>query len=267
MGVINVTPDSFVDDVRTPECADAVNRCRQLVDEGVHILDIGGESTRPGAEPVTIEAELERVLPVIEAIAPSLPASVKISVDTRNEPVARAAVAAGATIVNDMSATLGPVAAELEVGYVAGHMQGTPESMQQNPVYGDVVDDVLGSVVRAAADALNAGAREVWIDPGIGFGKTIEHNLEILAHVDRLVATGIPVLLGVSRKSVIGYLHGASDTRRTPGSATPTGTDDRLEGSLAIAVWAAAMGVDVVRVHDVSETIQALQVVGARNWV
>ena len=122
----------------------------------------------------------------------------------------------------------------VEVGYVAGHMQGTPESMQQNPVYGDVVDDVLGSVVRAAADALNAGAREVWIDPGIGFGKTIEHNLEILAHVDRLVATGIPVLLGVSRKSVIGYLHGASDTRRTPGSATPTGTDDRLEGSLAI---------------------------------
>ena len=269
MGVVNVTPDSFDESVRTPSADAAVERCVQLIEEGAHILDIGGESTRPGADDIAADEQLARVLPVIEAVAPNLRPDVAISVDTRDEAVARAAVAAGASIINDMSASLGPVAGELGVGYVAAHMPGTPKTMQDDPQYDDVVGDVLGVVLEAARQAAAAGASRVWIDPGLGFGKTIDHNLDLIAHIDRFVGHGFGVLAGISRKATIGRLHAASDAAKPLGSEPPilpTPTDDRLEGSIAVAAWCALLGVEVVRVHDVSDTIQAMQVVAARNW-
>lgn len=265
MGVVNVTPDSFVGEVRTPGYDEAVGRCRQLVAEGADILDIGGESTRPGATPISIDEELGRVVPVIETIAPELPDGVRLSIDTRNEAVARAAVAAGAAMINDMSASLGGVAGELGVDFVAAHMQGTPDTMQQNPNYDDVVGEVLSDMVVAATAAKNAGARQVWIDPGIGFGKTQDHNLALLSHIDRFVASDFPVLIGVSRKGMIGRMHAASDAGAPFDTVAPVPTDDRLEGSLAIATWCALLGVDIVRVHDVAPTVQAMKVVAANQ--
>ncbi|MEM7093437.1 MAG: dihydropteroate synthase [Actinomycetota bacterium] len=264
MGVVNVTPDSFVGEVRTPGRDEAVARCHALIEEGANILDVGGESTRPGATPIPIDEELRRVLPVIEAVMAELPAHVQMSIDTRHEAVARAAVGAGATIINDMSASLGLVAGELGVGFVAAHMQGTPDSMQDDPTYASVVDDVLSEMVRSAEAARQAGAHPVWIDPGIGFGKTHAHNLEILANIDRFAATDFPVLIGVSRKGMIGHLHAASDAGVALGDVPPTPTDDRLEASIALAVWCALSGVEIVRVHDVAETVQAMQVAAAR---
>jgi dihydropteroate synthase len=269
MGVVNVTPDSFVGELRTPEVDTALERCRRLIDEGADIVDIGGESTRPGARPITIEEELRRVMPVIEAIGAERPDHVRLSIDTRHEPVARAAVAAGADIINDMSASLGAVAGELGVGFVAAHMQGTPATMQQDPRYHRVVDEVIEAMVATARAAADAGASSVWIDPGIGFGKNHRHNVELLAGIDRLVESGVPVLVGVSRKGMTGRIHTASDQGRTVAvdelsSVAPTPTDDRLEASLAIATWCALLGVDVVRVHDVAATVQAMKVVAAR---
>jgi dihydropteroate synthase len=264
MGVVNVTPDSFVGEVRTPGLDESVERCRQLLSEGADILDIGGESTRPGATPITVDEELERVIPVIETIAPELPADVRLSIDTRNEAVARAAVAAGASMINDMSASLGPVAGELGTDFVAAHMQGTPATMQESPSYDDVVDEVLAEMVAAASAARDAGARQVWIDPGIGFGKNRAHNLALLSAIDRFVASDFPVLIGVSRKGFIGRIHAASDQGAPFDSVPPVPTDDRLEGSLAIAAWCALLGVDIVRVHDVAQTVQAMKVVAAR---
>lgn len=267
MGVVNVTPDSFVGEVRTPDRDDAVARCRRLVDEGADFLDIGGESTRPGAEPISIDEELARVVPVIEIVAAELPDHVTLSVDTRHEPVARAAVAAGADMINDMSATLGAVAGELGVGYVAAHMQGKPPTMQHDPHYGDVVEEVLSEMLDAADQARKHGVSQVWIDPGIGFGKTRAHNLALLAHIDRFVATDFPVLIGVSRKGFIGRIHAASDAGVEFGTVGPTPTHDRLEASLAIAAWCGLLGVDIVRVHDVAQTVQAMKVVAARQSV
>ena len=267
MGVVNVTPDSFVGEVRTPQFDDAVARCLRLVDEGADIIDVGGESTRPGAVAVDPDEELRRVVPVIERVAPQLPAHVRLSVDTRNEPVARAAVAAGAHILNDMSASLGPVAAELGVAYVAAHMQGSPDTMQQQPTYDSVVDEVLAQTVQAAEAARELGAPEVWIDPGIGFGKTQAHNLALLAEIDRFTATGLPVLIGVSRKGITGRINAASDAGVAFPAADPTPTDDRLESSLALAVWCALLGVAIARVHDVAETVQAMKVASARSTV
>lgn len=267
MGVVNVTPDSFVHEVATPTVESAVARCLKLAGEGAAMLDIGGESTRPGAEPVSLDEELGRVLPVLEAVLPQLDPAVQISIDTQKEAVARAAVAAGARIINDMGRTLGDVAGALGVGYVAAHMLGTPATMQDDPRYHDVIALVLEEVMLAGRKALAAGAFPVWIDPGIGFGKTVEHNLSLLAHIDQFVARaseeGLAVLVGVSRKGFVGRLHTASDRRMSLDEVSPTPTDDRIEGSVALAVWAASLGVDVVRVHDVSETVQALQVVAA----
>jgi len=268
MGVVNVTPDSFVSEIRTPDLDAALERCRKLVAAGADILDIGGESTRPGATPISLDEELARVIPVVAGIAPELPASVRISIDTRHASVARAAVEAGAAMINDMSASLGAVAAELRVEFVAAHMQGTPRTMQTDPDYEDVIVEVLESMVIVAAEALEAGAPRVWIDPGIGFGKSHAHNLALLAHIDRFVASPHPVLIGVSRKGMIGRMHAASDQGRPAELAelaevSSVATDDRLEGSLAIAAWCALLGVDIVRVHDVAETVQALKVVAA----
>lgn len=266
MGVVNVTPDSFVGEVRTPTVKGAVSRCLQLAEQGATIIDIGGESTRPGSSSIALDEELRRVMPVIEALTPVLDPAVQISIDTQKEPVARAAIAAGAHIINDMSSSLGPVAGELGVGYVAAHMLESPETMQDDPSYDDVVQEILHEVSAAGRLAQAAGASKVWIDPGIGFGKTIEHNLTLLAQIDQFVDTGLPVLVGVSRKGFIGRLHTAADTGVALAEAAPTGSEDRLEASVAMAAWSAELGVDVVRVHDVAATVQAIEGLSMSSW-
>jgi len=256
MGVINVTPDSFSDGGQLADAGAAVAHGLALVAEGADWLDVGGESTRPGATPVEEAEELRRVLPVVEALAAE---GARVSIDTRKPGVARAAVAAGATMLNDVGASNGAVAAELGVAWVAMHMQGEPATMQDDPRYGDVVAEVLHELVQRADAARAAGAPEVWLDPGIGFGKTADHNLALLAHLDAFVATGLPVLVGSSRKGFIGRLLGDSDR-----SDAPATVDDRLEGSLATATWAMANGARMVRVHDVRATAQAALVIGGQ---
>ena len=255
MGVVNVTPDSFSDGGRYLDPDAAVARGLALVAEGADVVDVGGESTRPGAEPVDPDEEARRVVPVVDA----LHRHVRVSVDTRRGSVARAAVAAGATLVNDVSASLYDVAADLGVGWVAMHMRGEPGTMQDDPRYDDVVAEVTGFLVERVAAARAAGVPEVWIDPGIGFGKTIDHNLALLAHLDRLVSTGLPVLVGTSRKRFLGGLLARADGQIGAADGPgPVPVDDRLEGSLATVVWAARAGVTMVRVHDVAATVAAL---------
>ena len=252
MGIVNVTPDSFSDGGRLGSVAAAVAHGLRLVDRGADLLDIGGESTRPGADPVSEAEEIGRVIPVIAALRAAWDGP--ISVDTMKPAVARAAVAAGATMWNDVTAlTFSPdapaVAAELGCDMVLMHMQGAPRTMQADPRYDDVVAEVRDALLARAAAAMAAGvARDrIWLDPGIGFGKTAAHNLTLTARLDTLVATGFPVLYGASRKRLIQ-------------AVDPTATDaaDRLGGSLALAVEAARRGVTIVRVHDVRETVQAL---------
>jgi dihydropteroate synthase len=256
MGVVNVTPDSFSDGGDFLDHEAAIARGHAIIAEGADLIDVGGESTRPGADPVPVDEELRRVLPVIEALAPHI----RISIDTRNRPVAEAAIAAGATLVNDVSASLYDVAASggPGVGYVAMHMLGDPKTMQANPTYDDVVDDVRRFLVERAEAARAAGVEEVWIDPGIGFGKTTAHNLSLLAHLDQLVGTGFPVLVGTSRKRFLGELVARADR---PQPDEPVPSDDRLEGSVATAVWAMVQGARMVRVHDVRATVHAAKVV------
>lgn len=259
MGVLNVTPDSFSDGGAWVDPAAAVARGREMLDEGAAVIDVGGESTRPGSSPVPEAEELHRVLPVIEALAPfATAAGARISIDTRHEEVARAAVGAGATIVNDVSASLEHVAGDLGVGWVAMHMLGEPGTMQRSPRYDDVVGEVLAFLDGAVARGRAAGVEELWIDPGIGFGKTFDHNWTLLAALDRFVATSTPVVLGASRKRFLGAALASSD-----GSTGPTPPDDRLEGSTTTAVWAATMGVAMIRVHDVRATVQAVTVAGS----
>jgi dihydropteroate synthase len=241
MGVVNVTPDSFSDGGRYLDPEAAIAHGLRLIAEGADIIDVGGESTRPGATAVDAGLERDRVVPVIAALA----GRVRLSVDTTKAEVAVAAVAAGATLINDVSATLWPVAASAGVGWVAMHMQGTPAVMQQAPRYDDVVGEVRRFLGTRAALALDAGVPEVWVDPGIGFGKTLEHNLALLCSLRSLVGDGVPVVVGTSRKSFLTAVLGA---------APP---DDRLEGSIASAVWAVSQGVGMVRVHDVAATVQA----------
>jgi len=253
MGVLNVTPDSFSDGGQFADHAAAIAHGRRLAAEGAHWIDVGGESTRPGAAPVAEVDELRRVVPVVEALAAD---GLQVSIDTRKATVARAAVAAGATLLNDVGARLGAVAAELGVAWAAMHAQGEPATMQDAPTYDDVVREVRDLLVERAHAALAEGVPEVWIDPGIGFGKTAAHNLALLAHLDELVATGLPVLVGTSRKGFLGALLGRSD-----GTPEPVPVDDRLEGSLATATWALACGARMVRVHDVRATAQAARVI------
>ena len=256
MGILNVTPDSFSDGGRFASLDHALARAELMVAEGADILDVGGESTRPGAAPVGEAEELARVIPVVEALAAR--GGAPVSIDTRRGAVARAAVAAGAAMWNDVSALTGDgclaAAADLGCDVVLMHMQGEPATMQRDPRYGDVVGEVTAWLAGRAEAAVAAGvARErVWLDPGIGFGKTLAHNLALLASLDRLVAVGFPVLLGASRKGTIRKID-------------PTATDplDRLGGSLAIALAAARAGCAMLRVHDVRETVQALSVMAA----
>jgi dihydropteroate synthase len=255
MGILNVTPDSFSDGGRYLDPTAAIEWGRQMVAEGADVVDVGGESTRPGAAPVDEAEELRRVLPVVEALSPEI----RVSIDTIKPNVAAAAVAAGATLVNDVGGALGPVAADLGVGWVAMHMQGTPQDMQHDPRYGDVVAEVHDAVLTRARDALAAGVPEVWVDPGIGFGKTAAHNLALLAHLPALAAgaaaLGAQVLVGTSRKSFLGRFG-------TEPGRPPVPVDDRLEASLATAVWALSQGAAMVRVHDVAPTVLAASLVG-----
>ncbi|MDQ1374462.1 MAG: dihydropteroate synthase [Actinomycetota bacterium] len=247
MGILNVTPDSFSDGGRWFDRKAAGAPRQAVVAEGADVVDVGGESTRPGAEPVAAAEELRRVVPVVEALAPH----VRVSVDTAKPAVAEAAIDAGATLVNDVSASLADVAAARGVGWVAMHMRGEPRTMQNDPRYDDVVAEVTAFLVDRAERAAAAGVDEVWIDPGIGFGKTAAHNLSLLRHLRTLVTTGWPVTVGTSRKGFLGQLSGDAPA------------DDRLEASVATAVWAADQGATMVRVHDVAATVNAMKVVTA----
>ena len=245
MGVLNVTPDSFSDGGRYLDVSAAVAHGLALVAEGADIVDVGGESTRPGAEPVDEDEELRRVVPVVAGLA----GHVRLSIDTMKPAVAEAAIAAGATLVNDVSASLGEVAASAGVGWAVMHMQGTPRTMQHEPHYDDVVGEVRSFLVERADTARKAGVEEIWIDPGIGFGKTMAHNLSLLRSVPVLADTGYPVLVGASRKGFLGMLTGGATV------------DDRAEASLAAATSAMVSGAAMVRVHDVRAAVQAARLV------
>jgi dihydropteroate synthase len=245
MGVLNVTPDSFSDGGRYLDHEAAIAHGLALAAEGAAVVDVGGESTRPGADPVDPDEEARRVVPVVRELA----RHIRVSIDTRHAPVAHAAIEAGATLLNDVSASLHGVAAEHGVGFVAMHMRGEPRTMQDDPRYGDVVAEVRAHLVERAEAARSAGVGEVWIDPGIGFGKDLGHNLALLARLDELVATGIPVLVGTSRKGFLGRLLGGAPA------------DDRLEGSVATATWAMWQGAQMIRAHDVRATVHAASVV------
>lgn len=257
MGIVNATPDSFSDGGRFLDPAAALAQARRLIAEGADILDVGAESTRPGAAPVPAAVEIERLIPLIGAIRAE--SAVPISVDTMKPEVARAAMAAGASIWNDVTALRhapdsSAAAAELGCDVVLMHMQGQPRTMQAEPHYDDVVAEVTAFLAERAQAAMAAGvARErIWLDPGIGFGKhRLRHNLPLLAGLDRIVALGFPVLLGASRKAFIGALSGGA------------AADQRLGGSIAAALVGATAGVAAVRVHDVAETVQALNVQAA----
>ena len=259
MGIVNVTPDSFSDGGAYLDPVAAVAHGRRLGLEGAEILDVGGESTRPGADDVTAEEESRRVLPVIAALAGvdgPVGLEVAISIDTSKAAVATAAIAAGASIVNDVTALGDPemaaVCAGSEVGLILMHMQGSPRTMQADPHYVDVVDDVRAFLAERIERALAAGVEEerIWVDPGIGFGKTPEHNLELLGRLGELRDLGRPIVLGTSRKSFLGALTGR-------------GVGERLGGSIASGVLGARAGADVLRVHDVAETRDALRVSSA----
>ncbi|MFZ5594382.1 MAG: dihydropteroate synthase [Pseudomonadota bacterium] len=254
MGILNVTPDSFSDGGVFLSAQSALARARQMVEEGAAIIDVGGESTRPGAMPVSVQEELDRVIPVIEAISRDLPAF--ISVDTSKPEVMRAAVAAGAGIINDVRALCEPGA--LETATQAGvpvclmHMKGEPCTMQQNPHYGDVVAEVKDFLLERVEACVSAGMSRdrLLIDPGFGFGKTLADNLRLARHLGELAALGQALVIGVSRKSMIG-------------AALDRPVDQRLPGGLAFAALAVWQGAKIIRVHDVQATVDAVKMVRA----
>jgi len=253
MGIVNVTPDSFSDGGQYLDPAAAIGHGVELVRDGADILDVGGESTRPGADEVDETEELRRVEPVVAGLAETA----TVSIDTSKAAVARAAIEAGASIVNDVTALQGDpemaaLCAERGVGVVLMHMPGNPRTMQDDPRYEDVVDDVRAFLAGRLEFATSRGIAEdeVWLDPGIGFGKTLEHNLELLRRLGELRGLGRPLVVGTSRKSFIGQVDGA-------------GVEDRIGGTIASSVLAAAEGADVLRVHDVAEMSRAIRVAEA----
>jgi len=251
MGILNVTPDSFSDGGQFDGVEQAVAQAHAMVAAGADIIDIGGESTRPGADVVDEAEELGRVTPVIEALAGI---DAEISIDTRRPEVAQSAVAAGASIWNDVTALefdagSPAMAAKLGCKVVLMHMRGTPETMQKNPHYKNVVAEVIAYLKGRMSVALKAGVKveNIILDPGIGFGKRLEDNLDLLQHLDDFHMLGRPILLGTSRKSFMGQIDGSV-------------ANNRLGGSIASALWGASMGASILRVHDVGETVQALKV-------
>jgi dihydropteroate synthase len=258
MGVINVTPDSFSDGGAWLDPDAAIAHGRELVAQGADILDIGGESTRPGADPVSTEEELRRVLPVLEGLAD---AGARLSIDTSKAAVARAAVAAGATIINDVTALRADEGMAAELGGAHGcdvcvvclmHMLGEPRTMQADPRYDDVVSEVKAFLEERMAFAVSEGIDEerIWLDPGIGFGKTVDHNLELVRRLDEIAALGRPVVIGTSRKSFLGRITGRD-------------ADARVPATIATNVIALARGATIFRVHDVAEARDALAVAAA----
>jgi dihydropteroate synthase len=255
MGILNLTPDSFSDGGQFDDPMVAVPHAVMMCGEGASIIDVGGESTRPGADAISLEEEIARTVPTLQRVAGH--EDCPVSIDTRNVEVARIAVEVGAEIINDVSGFRDPAmvefAASCDVGLVVMHMLGDPGSMQDEPRYGDVVAEISEYLAGQAEMLIAEGVDRdrICVDPGIGFGKTLEHNLEILRELPRFAALGFPVLVGVSRKSMIGKLTGVDDPLR------------RVEGSLGAAVWAALNGADIIRAHDVRETVQAVRVAEA----
>jgi dihydropteroate synthase len=254
MGIVNVTPDSFSDGGRYLDADRAIEHARALVAEGADLLDVGGESTRPGARAVSADEELRRVLPVLEGLDGL---GVPISIDTSKAAVAEVALHAGAELVNDVTALradpeLAAVCAARGCDVVLMHMQGSPRTMQEAPAYGDVVEEVKGFLAERIRVATRSGVAEdrIWVDPGIGFGKTVEHNLELLRRLSELRDLGRPVVVGTSRKSFIGTLTGRE-------------VGDRLGGTIASNVLAVRAGADVLRVHDVAQAREAVRVAEA----
>jgi dihydropteroate synthase len=254
MGVVNVTPDSFSDGGLYLDAEVAIRHGEELVRDGADLLDVGGESTRPGAEEVSAEEEVARTQPVVAALAE---AGHEVSIDTSKLAVAEAALDAGASIVNDVTALrrdpeIAALCAERDAGLILMHMQGDPRTMQENPTYDEVVDDVCTFLAERLEAALAAGVAEerIWLDPGIGFGKSLNHNLELLRRLGELRSLGRPLVVGASRKSFIGRIDGSE-------------VGERLGGTVAASVLAAAEGADVLRVHDVAEVAQGARVAAA----
>lgn len=255
MGILNVTPDSFSDGGKFNQLDQSIAHAMQLVEEGAAVLDIGGESTRPNATPVPLDEELSRVIPVIEAlVARNIP--IPLSIDTYKPAVMRAAIAAGASIINDVRGLQEPgalqVAAESDASVCIMHMQGTPQTMQENPHYDDVVVEVKAFLATQRDACLNAGIahNRIMLDPGFGFGKTRAHNIRLAQAIPELIDLGCPLLVGLSRKSVLGQMTGND-------------VDARLYASVAAAVISAMQGAHLLRVHDVKATVEALKVVAA----
>ena len=252
MGILNVTPDSFYDGGKHFDLVDTKKRVDYMIKEGAEIIDIGGESTRPGSKPVTVDEELDRVIPAIQYISKNY--EIPVSVDTQKAEVAKKAIEAGACIVNDVGGLRNEdmisVVAEMNVPVIIMHMQGTPENMQKNPQYGDVVEDIKEWLEERITAAEMAGIKrsDVIVDPGIGFGKNLKHNLEILGRLNEFKGMAGGVLLGASRKSFIGMMTGNEE-------------GDRLTGSLSAAIMGVTGSVDILRVHDVKETVTAVNAV------
>ncbi|MCP5304624.1 MAG: dihydropteroate synthase [Chromatiaceae bacterium] len=250
MGILNVTPDSFSDGGRFVDLDDALRQAEQMAEQGADIIDVGGESTRPGAAAVGLDEEMARVLPVIERLRAAL--DLPLSIDTSKPEVMRAAVAAGAAMINDVSALHAPgaieAAAETGAAVCLMHMQGEPRTMQSSPQYDDVVADILkyldGRIAACVAGGVARG--RLLVDPGFGFGKTLAHNLALLGGLERFRELGLPVLVGISRKSMLGAVTGRD-------------VDERLAASIAAAVMAVERGASVIRVHDVAATVDALR--------
>lgn len=254
MGILNATPDSFFSESRISESADALHIVRQMIDEGVDLIDIGGQSTRPGSERVGPETELSRVLPLIKTIRESFPELI-ISVDTYHSTVASAAVLAGADIVNDISGgEMDPemisLVGNMRVPFICTHMQGTPETMQVNPTYEDVVSQVMGFFRAKASACASAGICDLILDPGFGFGKDLAQNYRMLSALDIIRSMGYPVLAGVSRKSMIRQVLEVS-------------TEESLNGTTVLNTIALMKGADIIRVHDVREAVEAVKLVTA----
>lgn len=255
MGIINVTPDSFSDGGRFLDSKVAISHAKHLVNEGADIIDVGGESTRPGSESVTMDEEMKRVIPVIEGISDEV--KVPISIDTCKSEVAKAALDAGACMINDISALrsdprIANVAAESQSPLILMHMQGTPKDMQKDPRYGDVMGDIKEFIEERLDFAQSKGVprENMIIDPGIGFGKSLEHNYEIIRRLGELKELSLPILIGTSRKSFIGSTLGLD-------------VDERLEGTLATITMSIINGADIIRVHDVREAVRTAKMTDA----